>query len=425
MSSINTKNITSENATITNLYVQTINGISASRFGKCCSCQDICQEDDGVCPNCQSYEDCDCQDDDGVCPDCLPFDQCNCNCHNTGPTGAQGFQGVTGAQGFQGVTGAQGFQGVTGAQGFQGVTGAQGFQGVTGFQGDTGAQGFQGDTGTTGAQGFQGATGTTGAQGFQGATGPTGAQGFQGVTGAQGFQGVTGAQGFQGATGTTGAQGFQGATGPTGAQGFQGATGPTGAQGFQGATGKIGPSFASSSLNYYFDLESGGYTGTLGPGYTISTQIISGSPTTVAFIYPLNIYFNEDAGGSVPWTYTTGVANNSYYTINSQIFYKMPYNGTISGVSVNNLTWFTTNAKLDIIIADGTSSVLTSSGLGLPDFTTVTFPISGYTQTISNPSFNAGDGLACVIKNPGGTWVLPFAPQNGIVFVTLYVKFTS
>ncbi len=34
MSIINTNNITSVNATITNLNVQNINGISASKFGK-------------------------------------------------------------------------------------------------------------------------------------------------------------------------------------------------------------------------------------------------------------------------------------------------------------------------------------------------------------------------------------------------------
>jgi hypothetical protein len=103
----------------------------------------------------------------------------------------------------------------------------------------------------------------------------------------------------------------------------------------------------------------------------------------------------------------------------------MPYNGSISSVSVNNLKWFVTNAQLDIIIANGTSSALTSAGLGLPAFTAVTFPISGYTQTITNASFSAGDGLACVIKLSSGSWTLPFSPQSGVVFVTVYVKFTS
>jgi hypothetical protein len=100
----------------------------------------------------------------------------------------------------------------------------------------------------------------------------------------------------------------------------------------------------------------------------------------------------------------------------------MPYNGTITGVSVNNLTWFVTNAQLDIIKISGGS--LTSAGPNLPDFTLVTFPISGYTQTISSQSFSSGDGLACVIKETSA-WTLPFSPISGIVSVTVYVKFTS
>ena len=99
----------------------------------------------------------------------------------------------------------------------------------------------------------------------------------------------------------------------------------------------------------------------------------------------------------------------------------MPFNGTISAVSVNNLTWFANNAQLDIIISSGT---LTSASPSLPDFSLVTFPISGYTKTIA-AGFSAGDGLACVIKLSSGSWTLPFNPQSGIVSVTVYVRFTS
>ena len=103
----------------------------------------------------------------------------------------------------------------------------------------------------------------------------------------------------------------------------------------------------------------------------------------------------------------------------------MPFNGTISAVSVNNLSWFSLNAQLDIIKCNGISSALTSSGPSLGTFASVTFPISGFTQAITTPLFTAGDGLACVIKQIGGTWTLPFAPQSGIVSVTVYVRFTS
>jgi hypothetical protein len=226
-----------------------------------------------------------------------------------------------------------------------------------------------------------------------------------------------------GPTGETGSTGMTGPTGPTGTTGSTGMTGPTGETGPTGITGAIGPSFASSALSYYFELESGGATGGQGPGYTISTETISSSSTTVAYIYPLDIYFNEDGGGSVPWTYATGTVNTYNTGVSSQIFYKMPFNGTITAVTVNNLTWFVTNAQLDIIITSG--GTLTSASPNLPAFTSVTFPISGYTQTITNSSFNAGDGLACVIKLSSGSWTLPFNPQSGIVSVTVYVKFTS
>ena len=263
-----------------------------------------------------------------------------------------------------------------------------------------------GNTGATGDTGPTGATGVTGPTGNIGATGPTGSTGITGATGPTGNIGATGPTGITGSTGPTGPTGITGATGPTGS------TGPTGA---------AGSGVASSALSYYFDLESGGDTSFIGPGYNISTQTISGTSTTVAFIYPLNIYFNENGGGSVPWTYTTGSENIYNSSQNSQIFYKMPFNGTISAVSVNNLTWFVKNAQLDIIISGVT---LTSANPSLPVFTSVTFPISGYTKTITNSSFLAGDGLACVIKLTSGSWST-FHPQSGIVSVTVYVNFTS
>jgi hypothetical protein len=103
----------------------------------------------------------------------------------------------------------------------------------------------------------------------------------------------------------------------------------------------------------------------------------------------------------------------------------MPFNGLITGVSVNTMSWFNNNSKLDFIISNGSTGALTSIGVGLPDFTTLTFPIAGYSQTINNPIFNAGDGIACVIKLSSGSWILPFDPMSGIVSITIYVKFTS
>lgn len=122
MSLINANNITNVNATITNLNVHYINGIVASKFGNCCSCNDICPlepDEHNHCPQCNSYDNCCCEHDahDGGCPECILYSQCSCNCHGSGGGGSS--QCTTGAQSFQGATGAhvsQGFQGATGAQ---------------------------------------------------------------------------------------------------------------------------------------------------------------------------------------------------------------------------------------------------------------------------------------------------------------------
>ena len=50
--------------------------------------------------------------------------------------------------------------------------------------------------------------------------------------------------------------------------------------------------------------------------------------------------------------------------------------------------------------------------------------LSADTQTIPNATFYPGNGLACVIRATRA-WTLPFAPQSGIVSVTVYVSFTS
>ena len=103
MSSINANDITSINATITNLNVQTINGIPASKFGNCCSCKDIYTQE---CEPEPEYDDCE-------CPDCISNNNCNCYCHG----GAQGLQGAQVLQVAQGIQGAQGAQGEPGASG--------------------------------------------------------------------------------------------------------------------------------------------------------------------------------------------------------------------------------------------------------------------------------------------------------------------
>ena len=82
MSNINANNINSVNATITNLNIQTINGIPFSNFTKCCPCVNSCSNNDNSCPQCQSYENCSCEQDyDDSCPECIPYNNCSCSCH--------------------------------------------------------------------------------------------------------------------------------------------------------------------------------------------------------------------------------------------------------------------------------------------------------------------------------------------------------
>ncbi len=233
-----------------------------------------------------------------------------------------------------------------------------------------------------------------------------------------------GGTGSEGPTGPTGPEGPEGPTGPTGDTGPTGNTGPT------GDTGPIGPSYASSQLSYYFDLESGGELATSannGPGYTIQPITLDASAgTVVAFLYPFVNYFSGNPSGTFPWTYSSATLNSYTSNSNTNIFYIMPFGGIITSVSVNTLTWFVTNGIVDIVVASG-SSVYTSASLGLPNFSAVTFPISGYSSTITNGTFAAGDGIACVIRElPTGTpWTIPFGATAGTLSISVYVKFTN
>jgi hypothetical protein len=88
--------------------------------------------------------------------------------------------------------------------GLTGPSGAQGIQGLPGATGPAGAQGIQGVAGPTGPIGLTGPAGTNGAVG---ATGPAGPQGIQGLPGPSGASGTNGTNGAVGATGPAGANG--------------------------------------------------------------------------------------------------------------------------------------------------------------------------------------------------------------------------
>ena len=214
-----------------------------------------------------------------------------------------------------------------------------------------------------------------------------------------------------------------------GGGGTQGPTGPTGPTGSTGPTGPIGPSYASSSINYFFDLVSGAddISQGQGVGFIIDSPTINGSGTTGAFIYPSVRYFSDIGGGLTPWNYTNST-NNTFNTSTSEIFYTMPFNGEITSVSVNVLSWFdASNGQLDIIKAS--NNVFTRTNINLPSFSSInpTFPITGYTNNIANPSFSAGEGLACILIQEGSVtpWNIPYPGSTGNIDINVYVKFTS
>ncbi len=368
MSSINANNINSINATITNLYVQTINGIPASKFGNCCSCQDICpQEDDyGPCPQCQSYDNCSCPDeptDDGGCPECIPYEKCNCSCHGGG-SGAQGFQGYQGYQGYQGKDG-----GGTGAQGFQGYTGAQGFQGYQGYQGVTGAQGV------TGGQGYQGYQGVTGAQGFQGVTGPANTTAAAAIT----FY-------FDPSSGVD--------------------TGP-GTYGTLISGSVVGPGY-----NYY------NFTPTINNGALLYP---------VDNYFNLNAPGQNPFANTAPSAVGQGIMK----TTQQMTGYVAPYSGNVVRVAVNSAyskTYFN-GAKFDFIILNGTGNI-SCGGTTWSTAYTSGQQQSGWSTTFANStSFTAGDILFCYIVDPnndgwGAQGGIPLGSDDGYFNITLYLNFS-
>ena len=404
MSNINAQNINSDYINVTYLNVGYINGMPYTQQQSSCGGYAPCPDCNYVGPDI-----CDCGNPCGFEPDV-------CDCY-VSPCGTN--------------------TGATGPTGYTGNTGPQGIPGTATNTGATGPTGNTGSTGNTGPTGIQGNTGNTGPTGYTGNTGPTGPTGNTGDTGPQGIPGT--------ATDT-------GATGPTGPIGNTGDTGPTGAA--STVTGPTGPTvqiFASSQFTYYYDLESGAdifdpnnpYTG---PGYIIVENLPVVYPPaiipilqTTAYIYPNNTYFAENPPGDDPWNFNF-TSNGSYTTSptqsNSNIFTIMPFNGIITAVSVNQLTWFNDVGQLDLIIATGTQ--LIAANVQLPVFNGLTYPTTGYTTNIPNNSFSAGYGIACVIKDVSQvTAQSPWVPANlaagaivfdgilGLIDVTVYVKFTN
>jgi len=186
------------------------------------------------------------------------------------------------------------------------------------------------------------------------------------------------------------------------------------------------PKITSGNFSYYYDLQSGAQLvdpSDNGPGYCIDNVNINNNTTQVAFIYPSSAYFNEISGGTNPWSYVSPTIDTFNDSFNTTIFNMMPFKGVITAVSINVLTWFSTkDTSLNIVIADGNPVTYTGVNLGFPNFDSVTFPISGYTTNITNKSFSAGAGIACVIQNNGAPWS-GFASTSGIISVNVFVNY--
>jgi len=209
----------------------------------------------------------------------------------TGPTGADGSNGVTGPTGADGSDGVTGPTGADGSDGVTGPTGADGSDGPTGPTGPTGADGSAGSDGVTGPTG---PTGADGSDGSDGVTGPTGADGPTGNTGP------TGDQGTKGNTGPTGADGSDGVTGPTGptGAGSDGVTGPTGDDGSDGTSvgftsGNTAPS-GSNTGDFWYENDTGLYYANVYDGSTLAWLQVSGRPGTTGATGPAG---QDGAGG--------------------------------------------------------------------------------------------------------------------------------
>ncbi|MFN8309290.1 MAG: hypothetical protein U0T73_04955 [Chitinophagales bacterium] len=295
----------------------------------------------------------------------------------TGPTGpgagATGSTGPTGPQGVQGPAGATGPQGPTGA----GATGATGPQGATGpGAGATGPTGPQGPTGP-GA----GATGPTGANGNPGATGPTGPTGS---AGAAGSPGPTGAAGAPGATGPAGATGAAGSPGATGAAGSPGATG---AAGSPGATGPTGPGLSGGTANYVPKWTSATTLG-LSQLYDNGTNVGIGTTSAAEKFHVLSTTGNSRilaetnlAGGDAGFYAKSSTTANDHLVMAK---YSAGAGGSMAGVNLANLSTIyagagtsgplflnvissnsmlfgTANTVRQVILADGTVGIGTTT----------------------------------------------------------------
>jgi hypothetical protein len=117
--------------------------------------------------------------------------------------------------------------------------------------------------------------------------------------------------------------------------------------------------------------------------------------------------------------------------------YVAPFNGEVVGVNVNSA--YSQNyfygAEFDFIIMDNSSILTAGQTVWTPPTPYLTGrQMTGWSNTIPNPNFKAGDLIFCYVVDvnnniwtpppPAPAPVLPLPADNGIFNVTLYLRFS-
>ena len=186
----------------------------------------------------------------------------------TGPSGADGTNGVDGQDGPDGTNGVDGQNGADGTNGADGINGADGLDGANGSDGTDGISTLirilSSTACTTGGNSFEIGADNNGdgvldvtevgvtvdiCNGADGAQGPAGADGADGQDGAQGPQGPAGADGTNGTDGQDGTQGLPGVNGTDGQEGANGTNGTDGQEGSNGLNALVSMTPESAGSN--------------------------------------------------------------------------------------------------------------------------------------------------------------------------------
>jgi hypothetical protein len=167
----------------------------------------------------------------------------------------------------------------------------------------------------------------------------------------------------------------------------------------------------------------------VGPGYSaLQSYDISGNTYSIALIYPLTNYISSAATGTNPLSSAIPGTSSTYATTTDNMAYVAPFAGSIVGMTLNSLSWFSNAISSGDAVPAAIvkkSATINLVGFGFPVLSGATLPVWGYSATVTNGSFAAGDVIYVAIRSNSGTWSLPQIPQTGIVNITLYLKFNA